>query len=61
MEHYSVSNTNISNTRKLPNVDDRQGSKWQAIHDEVEDIFLKRSMGQRKVRHSFDSGQTFYR
>ena len=56
-----MSNTNISNTRKLPNVDDRQGSKWQAIHDEVEDIFLKRSMGLHKVWHSFDSGQTCYR
>ena len=35
----SVSNTNISNKRKLPNVDDKQGSKWQGIRDEVEDIF----------------------
>ena len=32
----SVSNTN---KRKLPNADDRQGSKRQAIRDEVEDIF----------------------
>ena len=43
----SVSNTNISNKRKLPNADDKQGSKWQAIRDEVEDIFtsLKEKRG----------------
>ena len=35
----SVSNTNISNKRKLPNGDDKHGSKRQAIRDEVEDIF----------------------
>ena len=34
-----MSNTNITNKQKLPNADDRQGSKPQAICDEVEDIF----------------------
>ena len=33
-----MSNTNITNKQKLPNADDRQGSKPQAIRDEVEDI-----------------------
>ena len=35
----SGSNTNIGNKRKLPHADDKQGSKRQAIRDEVEDIF----------------------
>ena len=35
-EATSMSNTN---KRKLPNADDRQGSKQQAIRDEVEDMF----------------------
>ena len=34
-----MSNTNITNKRKLPNADDRQGSKPQVIRGEVEDIF----------------------
>jgi len=58
----SGSNTNIGNKRKLPNADDKQGSKRQAIHDEVEDmLLLKRSMVLHTMRHSFDSGQTCYR
>jgi len=35
----SGSNTNIGNKLNLPNADDKQGSKRQAIRDEVEDIF----------------------
>ena len=37
----SVSNNNISNKRKLPNADDKQGSKGKAIRDEIEDIFTR--------------------
>jgi len=56
------SDKNIGNKRKLPNADDKQGSKRQAILMKLRIfLLLKRSIVLHKMRHSFDSGQTCYR
>jgi len=56
------SDKNIGNKRKLPNADDKQGSKRQAILMKLRIfLLLKRSIVLHTMRHSFDSGQTCYR
>ena len=56
----SVSNNNISNKRKLPNADDKQGSKGKLYVMKLK-IFSREAWFLHAMRHSFDFGQTCYR